>query len=385
MTEEKKTTEEQPADEEKKTEDKKVEDTKGEEKKTDDTSCGSGMCGEGKGGSLFVWIIVIILIVGALIFFQQKKSGDGEAKAVSDKTSEEVSTAALELINGELVMPGTEVEVGEITEESGLYKIELTVAGQEITSYMTKDMTKFIPQLIDAKEMEEVEGEDGEQPAAPVVEVTTKSDKPEVELFVMSYCPYGTQMEKGYLPAIEALGDTVDAKLKFVDYAMHGEKEVNENLRQYCIQKNEPQKINAYMKCFLATTEGSDAEAKVCMTKTQVNPTLLSQCVTATDAQYNVTELAKDEASYVSGQFPQFNVDKDDVEKYGVQGSPTLVVNGETVQAGRDSASILAAICSGFEEQPEACQTELSSTSPAPGFGEGEDTTGASDGAGCGA
>ena len=37
------------------------------------------------------------------------------------------------------------------------------------------------------------------QPAAPVA--VTKSDRPKVELFVMSYCPYGLQMEKAYLPA----------------------------------------------------------------------------------------------------------------------------------------------------------------------------------------
>jgi len=96
-------------------------------------------------------------------------------------------------------------------------------------------MTKFIPQLIDMDETENVEGDDAEQPTAPVAEVTNKTDKPEVELFVMSYCPYGTQMEKGILPAFDTLGDTVDAELKFVDYAMHGEKEVKENLRQYCI------------------------------------------------------------------------------------------------------------------------------------------------------
>ena len=72
------------------------------------------------------------------------------------------------------------------------------------------------------------------------------------------------------------------------------------------------------------------------------------------------------------------------MEKYGVQGSPTLVINGEVVQTGRDSASLLQTICSAFNEQPEACQTELSATSPSPGFGTGTDETGGSADAGCG-
>jgi hypothetical protein len=396
MSEEKKKSEETTPEEEKKTDDVKQEETSESkedskedvvEEKSDDVSCESGTCGtEEKSSSIFMWVIIIVLIVGGVIIWQQKKGSNNEPKAVNEQTQEEVSAAALDLINGQLVMPGTEVEVGTITEESGLYKIELTVAGQEITSYMTKDMEKFIPQLIDVAETENVEGDDAEQPTAPVAEVTNKSDKPEVELFVMSYCPYGTQMEKGILPALDTLGDTVDAELKFVDYAMHGEKEVKENLRQYCIQENEPQKLAPYLDCFLSSTEGSEAEAQACMTQTQINQTLLNQCVAKTDAEYKVTELAKDQSTYVSGQFPQFNVDKEDVEKYGVQGSPTLVINGETVQTGRDSASILAAICSAFNEPPAACDTELSSTSPAPGFGTGADATGgASAEAGCGA
>ena len=380
--------------EESNTEEKKVEgiestiDTKAEESKeekkdeTNDT-CADGVCGDKKCNGTFVWLIVIVLVIGGIIFYQQRNNDTGEEKEVSDKVGEEVSSAATKLIEEQLVAPGTEVVVGKITEESGLYKIEIVVAGQELTSYMTKDKMKFIPQLIDVAEMEEVEGEEAQD--TPAIEVQTKSDKPEVELFVMSYCPYGTQMEKGILPVLDALGDSVDAELKFVDYVMHGAKEVKENLRQYCIKENEPAKINAYLTCFLASAEGSDAEAQACLVKTNVNQTALNQCVTKTDAEYKITELLEDKASWVSGQFPQFNVDKDDVEKYGVQGSPTLVVNGEVIQTGRDSASIMTAICSAFNEQPEACQTQLSSASPEPGFGTGVAAAGgASEEAACG-
>jgi len=384
MAEEKKDVKEASAEE------TKVEETKTESKEqtTEDKkgdTCADGACGDKKCNSTFIWLAVIVLVIGGIIFYQQRNNnGGGEEKEVNSKISEEVKVAATKLIEGQLVAPGTEVVIGKITEESGLYKIEIVVAGQELTSYMTKDKTKFIPQLIDADELEAAENSDAA--AAPTTEVQTKSDKPKVELFVMSYCPYGTQMEKGILPVLDALGDSVDAELKFVDYAMHGAKEVTENLRQYCIKENEPAKINPYLTCFLASTEGSDAEAKECLVKTNVNQAQLNQCVAATDAKYKVTELLNDKASWVSGQFPQFNVDKDDVEKYGVQGSPTLVINGEVIQTGRDSASLMSAICSSFNEQPAACQTQLSSASPEPGFGTGVAATGStSEEAACGA
>lgn len=383
MSEEKKsedTKKEAGASEEKKSADaeakkEEVKTSEKEEKKVcADGSCKDKCCG---GKKVFVWIVVAVIVVAVIALFQMKKDGSSEAKPVSKKVSQKVTEKAMELIEGQLVPPGTEVEITDVKKESGLYRIEITVEGQEVTSYMTKDMTKFIPQLVDMKELEDMKEEgDAQMPAA---EVQTKSPKPEVEVFVMSHCPYGTQMEKGILPVMEVLGNKIDAKIKFVDYAMHGEEEVTEQLRQYCIQKNEPQKFAAYLTCFL---EAGDAE--LCDVKTGVKKYLLNQCVTATDAEHKVTELLEDESSWVSGQFPQFNIHKEDNEKYGVQGSPALVINGEMIQSGRDSASLLAAVCSGFEEQPAECETELSSDQPAPGFGDGTDASGASADAGCG-
>ena len=44
------------------------------------------------------------------------------------------------------------------------------------------------------------------------------------------------------------------------------------------------------------------------------------------------------------------------------------MVNGTTVSSGRDSASVLKAICSGFKTQPKECSAKLSTTSPVAGF-----------------
>ena len=208
----------------------------------------------------WLWVIIVILVIGIIALFVAYNNSkvSAEEKPVGDKESEEISKKALDLINGQLVAPGTEVKIGTITEESGLYKIPLTVLGQEVTSYMTKDFTKFIPQLI---EMTEESEENTDQQKPQSAEVQTKADQPEVELFVMSYCPYGTQMEKGILPVLKTLGDSVDMELKFVDYAMHGEKELKENLNQYCIQENEPQKLAPYLECFLAST-GSEEDSQ---------------------------------------------------------------------------------------------------------------------------
>lgn len=190
-----------------------------------------------------------------------------------------------------------------------------------------------------------------------------KKEKAEVEIFVMSHCPYGTQIEKGIIPVLDALGDDVDFELKFCDYAMHGEKELNEELNQYCIQKEQNDKLIPYLKCFLA-----DSDSDSCLSEVEIDMNMLDACISATDTEFKVSENFVDKSTW-KGNFPTFNIFKDDVDKYGVSGSPTLVINGVNVQANRDSASLLAAICTGFIDEPEACSSELSSASPSPGFG----------------
>lgn len=203
-------------------------------------------------------------------------------------------------------------------------------------------------------------------------ECMPKLDKPEVELFVMSYCPYGTQIEKGMIPVVELLGSKIKFDIKFVDYAMHGEKELDEQLVQYCVQKDYKNQYIKYLSCFLE--EGKGAE---CLKALGLD---VSTCVAETDEKYSVTANFNDQATY-KGSFPTFNIHKPEVMMYSVQGSPTLVVNGVVAQTGRSPQALLDAVCLGFKDQPEQCSTELSTETPAPGFGfEG---TGTDTAAGC--
>lgn len=209
-----------------------------------------------------------------------------------------------------------------------------------------------------------------EEPEPAPTQEVVKADKPTVELFVMSHCPYGTQMEKGILPVVSLLEEDIEFDLNFVYYAMHGETEVYEQLRQYCIQRDQEELLISYLICFL---EEGDTEG--CLDTVGVDRDMLDSCVAEADEEFDVTANLEDEASYLSGRFPLFNTDKVSNDEYGVRGSPTLVINGQVVSTARDSATLLDTICTRFNEQPEACSTEFSSTNPSPGFGFGESDT----------
>lgn len=291
---------------------------------------------------------------------------------------EEAKAKSVEYITKNLVKEGTKVEMKNISEENGIYKLELKISDQDVISYMTKDGGKFFVSAIDMnKDMNaDVASQEDSSPEATEA---PKSDKPVIELFVMSYCPYGTQIEKGILPVVKTLGDKIDFQLKFVNYAMHDKKELDENLLQYCLQKNQPEKLMAYLECFLKKGQGTE---NACMGQAGVNSGEISRCTSETDKEFKVSENYKDKSTWSGGTYPPFNVEKADNEKYKVQGSPTLVINETVMSSGRDSASLLKTICSAFNNPPEECQKELSSEAPSSGFGEGA-VSGASDAADC--
>jgi glutaredoxin len=272
-----------------------------------------------------------------------------------------------------------QAKVTDIETESGLFKLELEITSpqgtQTMTSYATKDGSLLFPSAIEMVAQEEgVEAPVAQQ--QPTQDIT-KSDKPKVELFVMSHCPFGTQAEKGMLPVAELLGDKIDFEIKFVNYAMHGEKEVNEQLRQVCIQEEQPDKYFTYLWSFLDSDDYEQA-----LKDADIDTAKLDKCVAKLDKEYKATELLEDKDSWVSGRFPQFNVHEDENIKYGVKGSPTLVINGQQVSSSRDSASYLANVCAAFNNAPEECNEQLSSAQPSTGFG--LSGTGAASAATCG-
>ena len=325
--------------------------------------------------------IILVLILAFIGYTSMKKdSSDSSSKDTDTKTeavkpgkkmkADEIKSYAEDFINKNLMSNGSKATIKGVTEEYGLYKLQVDITSDVVESYITKDGKLFFPQAFNVEKMgQQAQAGSGQQQKASTV--VTKSDKPVVELFVMSQCPYGTQIEKGILPVIEKLGNKINFQLKFVDYAMHGEVELKEQLNQYCIIKNQPDKLNNYLKCYLS----GDNKGAECLGSTGIDQTKLASCVKDTDAKYKVMDNFKNKIGF-KGSFPGFDIYKDDNTKYGVQGSPTLVINGATAESSRDSASLMKTICSAFNNEPSECQANMSSDTPAPGFGTGSTSGG---------
>lgn len=343
---------------------KKEEIQKEEEAKKED-DCKISFCTLDKKKKIILGVTLLAVLVvafGAVSYYKKAQKATISTQEAKTKIENLVADS------------GGTVTVGEAVLDGDMYKVMINAGGKEQELYISRDGKKLIQNVITFEEIEKQKAlSDKEKPVAAEI---PKSDKPKVELFVMSYCPFGTQMEKGILPVVAAVGGNIDYSLRFVDYVMHGEKEIAENLRQYCISKNTPAKLSAYLTCFLKKGEGT---ADTCLASAGIAGAGVKSCVAQVDAKFSVTKNAADKKTWSNGQFPTFDVDKADNLKYGVQGSPTLVINGVVADTGRDSASILKTICEAFNSAPKECDVKLSSEAPAPGFGEGAAAAGSTD------
>jgi len=302
---------------------------------------------------------VIGSLVGSLAYFLPKKTNE---------TPEQVKKA-MEQINEMLKPQGETASLISWTEEKWVYKFDLKIGEQQFQSFVTKDGKYLFPYGIELsqagtqrkeetqKTEEEQTPQEGE--VAPSIQVE-KRERPDVKIFVMSYCPFGVQMEKALLPAWKLLKDKADIGIYFVSYIMHGRKEMEENLRQYCIQKEEKDKYLTYLECFVE--KGNSEE---CVKKAEIDENKLKYCQELTDKEFKISE------NFTEQGFPPFNVHKELNEKYGVRGSPTVVINDKEVRVVRSPEGVKRAICEAFLIPPPECEQKLSEETASAGFGAG--------------
>jgi len=317
--------------------------------------------------------IVILVLAVAVIGLAYMQFGGQVGSVLS---ADDAADNAITFINDYMLEPGTEAElVGEVVKERGMYKFTIDLDGQEIASYITRDGTMLFPQGgIDLEEAQaEVAGdatESGELKTCEDIGVETQ-DEPVLEAFVVSYCPYGLQMQRVLNGIVkEAPELQKNMKIRYMGYveegvvmAMHGEEEAEENLRQICIREEQEDKFYPYLECFM-----KEGETEECLAESGVNEPSLQSCMTTPSKGVKYAE-----------------VDFALQDKYGVTGSPSLFLNGTKVSefdfGGRTPEAVKTLLCCGAETEMQVCSEELSLEQSAVSFS--EETTGGGSAASC--
>jgi glutaredoxin len=294
-------------------------------------------------------VIAAVIIVGGL-YYSNKEEVPGAL------SFEEAAQKAIDYINSVALQGQATASLLEIIKESGLYKIRLQIEDQEYESYVTKDGKLLFPQGTDiSEEIPEISalGETG----------FPKADIPQVQLFVMSFCPYGNQAEELMRPAAELLKDKASIKLHYVIYSnykgggpdycldeeskycsLHGIQELNQGVRELCVQKYQKDKFWDFVKEINNSCDYKNVDScwEGIAKKVGIDVAQIKTC-------------QKDEALRILAQELELN------KKYGITGSPQLIINEAEYQGSRSSEAYKQGICSAFNSLPEECSQTLGS------------------------
>ncbi|MEK6820524.1 MAG: hypothetical protein AABX71_02320, partial [Nanoarchaeota archaeon] len=236
-----------------------------------------------------------------------------------------------------------------VTSKGGVYEITMNVNGQKIPVYFTKDGNY----IMQGRGLVPITGNavDNSQQQTPAE--VPKSDKPEVDLFIWSYCPYGVQAQGPLAEVASLLKDSADFNA-ILYYDGHGAFETQQNKIQACIQKLDKDKYWAYASGFvkdiypkcssLKTADCDKTESVKLMKSLGIDSSAVMSCVDS-DGESLLTEYSQR------------------ASESGVTGSPTLMINGVVTQpSSRTAEAFKTAVCSAFNTEPTECSQDLSSS-----------------------
>jgi hypothetical protein len=265
-------------------------------------------------------------------------------------SSNDIGKKVIDFINNNLVEPGTYAKLISVRDMGSYYEILTEYQGNKIPVYVSKDGKVLFLQAIEITETKKI------QKTQNVQEIP-KKERPQVELYIFSYCPYGVYTLHSFAIVGKLLGNKAEMKVKFFS-DMHGEHELQQNMIQECIQEVESSKYwdyaikfqeSVYSKCARSRDVNCDKNESIALMKEiGIDVDKVMKCV---------KERGKE----------LYNRDVNDANKYGLTGSPSLVINGvKVIRFDRSPEGLKRLICSSFVNPPDECSQTLPSSSSGP-------------------
>lgn len=298
--------------------------------------------------TIVLFVALISLILGFGITGRVIQTG-----MRNELTIEQATKKCIDYINNNLVQPGTTASAISSQDLGTVYRIITSYRGQQVPVYITKDGSLLFLSGVNTSQQIQQEAQPQQAFDAP------DKEKPEVNLFVMSFCPYGVQAENSMKEVVDLLGIKADIKVHFIAnvqgdtvesvQSLHGINEAKEDLRQACIQKYYDQKtfwsylVEINKNCYPNYRDTSKLEEcwKNAAQKLGIDVSKIENC------------------AYGSEGLGLLKADEELTEQYSVTGSPTLIINGAKYSGSRTSEAFKQAICSGFITQPKECSQSL--------------------------
>lgn len=158
-----------------------------------------------------------------------------------------------------------------------------------------------------------------------------------MDLYVMSHCPYGTEAEEWLLPLADRLNAGLNLKYIVSNEggkwtSLHGQTELEENLRQMILQQQMPGRLFPYIQC----VNQSPQNWRKCLEKSGVDPDKFAE-----KTKHLGEHLLK--ADYAR------------TERLSIRSSPTLYVYNRPYDGRMEETALLRHICARAKIPPAIC------------------------------
>jgi hypothetical protein len=246
-----------------------------------------------------------------------------------------------------------------VREQHDTYEITVLYNGRNTTVYAAKDCALLFTRAYT------MNVSTGNVPApvqaartTAAVAVPQKSARPVVDLYVMSFCPFGVQAETAMKPVVALLGTKADFRVHYIAtvrnstlagiQSLHGPEEAKEDLRQLCVMKYYPDRFWPYV-------EGINAQ---CYPGPR-DPAVLDRCWRNVSSALGIDTGKVTSCAYSSEGIAMLREDAQIATEKRITGSPTLQTNNQTYAGQRTPEAFKQAVCDRFITPPPECATNL--------------------------
>ncbi len=307
-------------------------------------------------------IAVVLLVIS--LFTQGFNFSDGSpltGAATAELTMSEAQETVLNYVNTYLLQAPFQAEVGASEELDDLYKVTLTVAGQQVDSYLTKDGKLFFPQGFDVAAAEQEFAAPAE--SGSVLEVSSDDDpvlgNKDAPVTIIEFsdfqCPFCARFFSETFPLLEEnYVNTGKVKIVFRDFPLNFHPEAEPAaLAAECA--DEQGKFWEYHDLLFKNQDALSAENyKKWAQDLGLDTVAFSDCL---DSQKYLDEV---------------KADVEDGVKYGVTGTPAFFVNGQAVTGAQPyevfqkeiDAALALVSTAGEEAVPKEDTTKMEEPTP---------------------
>ncbi|PIU10740.1 hypothetical protein COT27_01525 [Candidatus Kuenenbacteria bacterium CG08_land_8_20_14_0_20_37_23] len=171
-------------------------------------------------------------------------------------------------------------------------------------------------------------------------------DKINFDLYVMSQCPYGSQAEDLVYSVIGDFKEYINFNVEYIAAdkgdgsfeSLHGASEVEGDIYQLCVKKQDPDKFWDYIKCQNKNYQDLKLSFESCAKENGIDYGILKTCADGEDGKRLLSDSIKKS------------------EAVSAAGSPTFYIDGERYAGPRTEINLQRKICEKTDNTPKKCK-----------------------------